>query len=183
MGLIRDRLLAPNRFEDDLFRAFYTAPTPATRVAPSGKKLQDGKGPTKATFAFTADTNWNLFEIEVGVPGFDAGDPVDTTTQWNSTWRTKFMRVLFDLTEFTVVGAYDPEIMTEILAQKGVNGTGTIGFPDGSTLAFFCGVRSLEFDNMVEGTMPRVTVTIVPTNTDPTSGAEEGPVLTSVTGT
>ncbi len=181
--MIRNRLLMPSQFWDDKFVAFYTAPTPAARVAPSGLKLQDGKGPTKATFTFSADTNWNLFDIEVGIPGFDAGEPVDTTTQFNNVWRTMFLRVLFTLTEFTVVGAFDPVLFTEVLAQKGVNGTGTINFPDGSTLAFYCGIRQMEFDAMVEGTMPRATLTIVPTNTDPVTFAEEGPVLTSVSGT
>jgi hypothetical protein len=181
--MIRNRLLMPNQFHDDLFAVYFTAPVAAARVDPSGRKLQDGHGPTLATFTFSADTNWNLFDIEVGVPGFDAGEPVDTTTQFNDTWRTMFMRTLFTLTEFTVTGAYDPQFLTEVLAQKGVNGTGTINFPDGSTYAFFCGIRQLEFDAMVEGTMPRATLTIVPTNTDPSTGAEEGPVLTSVSGT
>lgn len=176
-------LLTGRMFEPLEDRALWTPPVAAARVAPDGKKLQDGKGPTKATFTFSADTNWNLFDIEVGIPGFDAGEPVDTTTQFNSVWRTRFLRVLFTLTEFTVQGAFDPIYLTEVLAQKGVNGTGTITFPDGSTYAFFCGIRQLEFERMVEGTMPRVTVTIVPTNTDPVTFAEEGPVLTSVSGT
>ncbi len=181
--MIRDRLLNPAQFLDDLFRAYYTPPTAAARVVPDGKKLQDGHGPTKATFTWTADTNWNLFDIEVGIPGFDAGEPVNTTTQFNATWRTKYMRTLFDLKEFQVTGAFDPILLTEILAAKGINGTGTITFPDGSTYAFYCGIRQLEFEKMVEGTMPKATVTIVPTNTDPITYAEEGPVLTSVSGT
>lgn len=165
------------------FTRAYTPPVAATRVDPSGLKLQDGHGPTKATFTFSADTNWNLFDIEVGIPGFDMGEPVDTTTQFNDVWRTFFLRTLITLTPFEVTGAFDPQILTEILAQRGVNGTGTVGFPDGSTYAFYCGVRQLAFEKMVEGTLPRCTVTIVPTNTDPTSGAEEAPVLTSVSGT
>lgn len=176
--LLTGQLLTP--LED---RAHYTAPTPTVRVAPDGRKLQDGKGPTKATFTWAADTNWNLFDIEVGIPGFDGGEPVNTSTQFNNTWHTKFMRVLFDLKEFSVTGGFDPILLTEILAAKGVNGTGTVTFPDGSTYCFYCGIRSLEFEKLVEGTFPKATVTIVPTNTDPTTGAEEGPVLTNVTGT
>lgn len=162
---------------------FGTAPTTTARVAPPGRKLEDGKGPTRATLAFASDPNVNLWEIEVGVPGFDNGDAIDTTTQWNSTWRTFAARVLFTLTEFTVVGAYDPALLTEILALKGVEMAMTLHFPDDSTYDFFAFIRTMEFDAMTEGTMPRATLTIQPTNTDPATGAEEGPVLTSSAGT
>ena len=183
MGLIRNQLLMPNQFYEDRFRVLYTAPTPGTRVAPPGLLLKDGHGPTKSTFAFSGDLNWDLFDIEVGIPGFDAGEPIDITTQFNTTWRQFFLRTLFTLTPFDVTGGFDPSLLTQILAQKGVNGTGTIHFPDDSTYAFYCGVRQIQFEKLVEGTLPKVTVTIVPTNTDPTTGAEEGPVLASSAGT
>lgn len=181
--MIRNRLLNPAHFHDDLFAVYCTAPTTTARVAPPGRRLEDGKGPTKATLAFASDPNVNLWEIEVGVPGFDNGDAIDTTTQWNSTWRTFAARVLFTLTEFTVVGAYDPSLLTEILALKGVEMAMTLHFPDDSTYDFFAFIRVMEFDALVEGTMPRATLTIQPTNTDPTTGGEESPVLTSSAGT
>lgn len=183
MGLIRDRLLNPAQFVDDLFRAFMTPPAVITRIAPPGRRLKDGHGPTKATLAISADTNLNIWEIEVGLPGYDNGEAIDTTTQWNTDWRTFAARYLNTMTEFQVVGAFDPSIYDEVLALKGVETTFTIHIPDDSTLSFFGYVRTMEFEKMVEGTMPKVTLGIKPTNTDPATGAEEDPVLVSSSGT
>ncbi len=160
-----------------------TAPAVITRVAPPGKLLKDGHGPTKATLAISADTNLNIWEVEVGLPGYDNGEALDITTQWNVDWRTFAPRFLNTLTEFTVVGLFDPALYTEVLALKGVETTFTIHIPDDSTLSFFAYVRMMEFEALVEGTPPRVTLTIKPTNTDPVTGAEEDPVLVSSAGT
>ena len=167
----------------DFFRVLYTPPTPSARVAPTGIRLKDGHGPHKALMTIAADTNINIWEIEVGLPGYDNGEAIDITTQWNDDFRTFWTRYLHTLTEFTVVGAFDPILYTEVLAIRGVVTTFTIQFTDLSTLAFYAYVRMMEFDAMVEGTMPRVTLTIKPTNADPTTAEEEAPVLTNVPGT
>ncbi len=167
----------------DFFRVLYTAPVASTRTDPPGKRLKDGHGPDKAYFAFSDDLTFNLFDIEVGVPGIDNGEAIDITTQWNDEWRQFAPRYLDTLTEFTVVGAYDPIFFDEIHDLRGNEGTGTTHFPDGSTLAYYCYCRMLEFDSLVEGTMPRCTLTVRPTNTDPVTGGEESPVLVEVSGT
>jgi hypothetical protein len=133
--------------------------------------------------AFAADPDICFWEVEVTPPGIDGGDPVDTTTMLNETWRTRAPRALYTLTNAQLTAAYDPEIYTNILALINVETAITVHFPDGSTVAFYGFLQTFTPAALVEGTQPRATIVIVPTNQDPTSGAEEAPVVTSVAGT
>jgi hypothetical protein len=92
-------------------------------------------------------------------------------------------RRLKTLTEFEMTAAYDPSLFTAALALINVKTTVTVTFPDGSTLAFYGFLQKIEFSELVEGEQPECTITVVPTNQDPTTGAEEAAVLTSVAGT
>lgn len=150
------------------------APVAVARVAPSGFKLRNGY---QAWISFALDTDAKYYEIDVGVPGFDIGDPVENTTQQNQTWRTTGPRSLITLTPFQVKAAYDPQAYTELLNIAGLETTITILFPDNSTLAFFGFLKQVEFDQMSDGTMPALTMTIVPTNVDPAACVEAGPTL------
>ncbi len=155
------------------------APTPTVRQDPAGIKLEDGYR-TLVTFASIPTAS--LWEISITPPGLDGGDPIDTTTMHNDTYRTRASRALKTLTEFTFTAAYDPNYYNQLLSLVNSNDTVTVTFPDGSTLAFFGFLQTIEPEELVEGEMPKVTVTVCPTNTD-TAGAEQSPVLTSVAGT
>jgi hypothetical protein len=155
------------------------APTPTARQDPAGIRLEDGYR-TLVTFASIPTAS--LWEISITPPGMDGGDPVDTTTMHNDDYRTMAPRALITLTEFTFTAAYDPNFYNQLLTIVNVETTVTVTFPDGSTLAFFGFLQKIEPEELVEGTMPTVSVTVCPTNTDST-GAEQPPVLTSVAGT
>lgn len=155
------------------------APSAGTRSTPAGIRLRDGFA-TK--ICFTADTDVSLWEISVSPPGADGGDAVDTTTMWNTTYRTKYPRTLKEITDSSFTAAYDPTVLTQIIALVNVATTVTVIFPDGSTWAFFGYLRSFEPDEITEGEMPTATVNIVATNTD-TSFAEQAPAVSSVAGT
>lgn len=156
------------------------APTPSARVEPTGIKLRDGY---RTLVTFAADTNLNVWEISITPPGLDGGDPIDTTTMWNDRWRSMSSRALITMTEFKMDCAYDPVIYSEALSLINLETTVTVRFPDTSTLAFYGFLKSFEMDALEEGTFPKCTITVVPTNADPTTGAEEDPVLTNVAGT
>jgi hypothetical protein len=156
------------------------APTPSARVSPAGIKLKDG---FKTVITFAADTDISLWEKNVTPPGIDGGDAVAQTTMHNVTWRTMAPRQLKTLTDFKVTAAYDPAVYTQILAIVNVETTVTVTFPDGSTLAFYGFLKTLEFADLVEGTQPELTATVVPTNFDPVNHVEAAPVLASVVGT
>lgn len=151
------------------------APVAAVRVIPTAFKLRNGY---QALLVFSADTNCEYYEISVGLPGMTSGDAIENTTQQNAIWRTMGPRTLVTLEEFQVTAGYDPIVYSSLLNILGVEQTVTIIFPDTSTLAFFGFLRSVEFDPLVDGTMPQLTMTITPTNYDPVHCVEAGPVLT-----
>lgn len=156
------------------------APVAAARPAPAGIKLDDG---FRTLVAFNANPDVSFWEKSVTPPGLDGGDAVDTTTMHNVRWRTMSPRHLVSMTEFSVTAAYDPNLYNDILSLLNVETTVTVHFPDGSTLAFFGFLKAFEPDALTEGEQPEASVTVVPTNQDPTSGDEEDPVLTSAVGT
>ncbi len=156
------------------------APTPTARVAPTGRKLKQGY---RSTITFDRDTNVNLFEKTTKPPGIDGGDPVDQTTMFNNDYRTMAPRELVTLTPITYKAAYDPVVITELLAMVNIEQTITETFPDGSTVAYYGYLRSVEFDELVEGTQPECTVTVVPTNYDFVNNVEAGPAVAEVAGT
>lgn len=156
------------------------APAVVVRVEPSGIPLHDGM---KCVKACAADLNILLYEIETGIPGVDGGDPIDTSTQWNDDYRTMRSRQLKTLTEHTVKFAYDPAALGEIDAIINNETSWTDLFPDGSTYSYYGFARMVEYDPLVEGTMPTGTLTICPTNWDPVNRVEAGPVLVNVAGT
>jgi len=155
-------------------------PTTSTRGTPAGIKLDDGFS-TKIAFALNLTVSF--WEKTVKIPGIDGGDAIETTTMHNVTWRTMSPRQLKTLTQATGKAAFDPNIYNDILSLINREGSITIRFPDGSTLDFFGYLKSVEFDDLEEGKQPELSYVIVPTNQDPTTGAEAAPVLTSVAGT
>lgn len=156
------------------------APTPTARVTPAGLKLEDGQF---STHTFAADPDVGLWEKSVKPPGMDGGDKIDLTNHHNVAYRTSAPRNLKTLTASTFKAFYDPDVYNQLMALINVKTTCTTTFIDGSTLAYFGYLKSVEFDDMVEGTAPECTVTIETTNVDPSDGSEAGPVLTSVSGT
>lgn len=156
------------------------APTPTARTTPTDRKLPDGYQ-SKITIA--SDVDINLFEKTTRPPGLDGGEPIEQTTMFNSDYRTFAARQLITLTTTAYKCAYSPLAVSELLAVINVNTTITQSFFDGSTLAYYGYVQKVDFDELVEGTQPMCTVTIVPTNTDPSDLSEAGPVVTNVSGT
>lgn len=156
------------------------APAPTVRQDPTGIKLTDGY---RSLVTFSLDPNIELWEKSITPPGLDGGDAIDTNTMHNDRFRTMASRALITMTEMSFTSAYDPIIYTRILDVVNVEQTITLTFPDGSTMAFYGFVRVLDFGELVEGTFPEVTVTIQPTNADPTTKTEEALVLASVAGT
>jgi len=156
------------------------APTPTARVDPTGIRLTDGY---RTLVTLAADTNVRLWERSITPPGLEGGDPIDTTTMHNDRWRSMAPRALITMTEFQMECGYDPKAYDELLALLNVETTITVLFPDTSTLAFYGFMRNFQPGALEEGTFPTATVTIVPTNADPTTGAEEAPVLYSAEST
>lgn len=158
----------------------WTAPSPTARGTPSdNRQLPDGYQ-SKITFANNATIS--LFEKTTRPPGMDNGEAIDQTTMFNTKYRTFKLRQLITCTPVSYKVAYNPTGINDLYNQVGVETTITQSFYDGSTVAYYGGVTKFEPDEMEEGKLPMATVTITPTNRDPSSGAEAGPVVASVTG-
>lgn len=158
------------------------APDPVARQDPSdnGIKLADGF-PTKV--ALTSDPIIEFWEKTVQPPGIDGGDPIETSTMFNTTWRTMSPRQLKTLTDISIVAAYDPDVYDQIDARLNVETTITVTFPDSSTLAFFGYLRLFEPQDMEEGSQPEANITITPTNWDHINNVEAGFALVETAGT
>lgn len=157
------------------------APSPSARVDPLGARLLDGY---RCLSALSAQPNASFWEIGITPPGLDGGDAIDTSTMHNDIYRTASSRALKTLTASTIRGAYDPRIYTTFISLiNNENNTVTTHFPNGDSLAYYGFLQNFEPDELVEGEMPEASFTVTPTNQDPTTGAEESPVLTQAAGT
>lgn len=161
------------------------APVTTGRIDPSGIAipeiaLEDGYS---SKIAFAIDPDVALFEKTVTPPAIDGGDPIDTTTMFNVTWRTFLPRALKTLDEVTLTCAYDPVCYTQLLSLININGSITVEFADGTTLDFWGFMRRFEPQQLVEGTHPEANVTIRPSNWDSALNVEAGPALTETAGT
>lgn len=161
------------------------APTPGTRTKPTGRFLERGY---RVIVIISGDEDINFFEKTVKPPGIDFGEPIDTTTQWNDQFRTMVNEALATLTPMTFKAAYDPVVydsLADMALQDPIDRqrTITVPFPDTSSVCFYGFLQKAEFDDLDPKTEPEATVTICPTNQDPATGDEEGPVYTPPSGT
>lgn len=157
------------------------APTPTDRVAPTGRQLKNG---FKSLITFENDSNIQLWEKSVKPPGYDGGDPNDVTTMHNEVYRTKAPGTeLIEMTDATAVVGYDPAVQDAIVQLVNNPQSITITWPDGAQLAFYGYLKSFEPGDLAERVNPEATITIVVTNVDPETCAEEGPVFVPGTGT
>ena len=154
-------------------------PGPDERGTPAGLFLRDGFA---SLITFADNLTIELWEKEATAPGADGGDAIDTSTFHNVLYRTKWNRTLIEITDGAFTCAYDPTVLTTILALINVQKEITVTFNDLSTWAFWGYMKSFVPQNKTDGEQPEAQVEFVITNTDDTF-AEEGPVVASVAGT
>lgn len=161
------------------------APTVIERTDPGtdntyNKMLENGY---QTLIALNADVDISFWEKAVTPLPVVLDDAIDITTMHNDTWKTKAAPALADTGEVTCTVAYDPDVYNQIIAILGDSTEITIHLPDDSTLSFWGYLSKFEPAELVNGTFPEATITIVPTNYDRTNATEEAPVLTPTVGT
>lgn len=158
-----------------------TAPSPTARGTPSGLQLENSH-PVFVTLG--KDPTIGFWEKELQPPGYEGGDPIDRTTQFNTKFRTKAPRYLIDVTNMKGKAAFDPLVYVNVKSAINRKDTITKTFADGSTICFYGYLKSfIPANEPGDGTQPEADFEIVPTNVDPVTGAEESPVETNVAGT
>lgn len=133
--------------------------------------LKDG---FKIRVVFGMDANVEIEIKNATPPGWEGGEPVDTTTQSNNAYRTQNARQLMSMTAGTMEVAYDPVIYQNIQAMLNKNQLLSFYFPDGSYLNWYGWVRNFQPGQITEGTQPTATITLEPSNQD-SNGNEAGP--------
>lgn len=134
----------------------------------------------KSLITFSENPALNIWEIEVKQPGVKSEEAINTTTQQNITWRTMWLPQLKTLDKVTVKFAYDADVLqTDIIGMVGPRGqTVTILYPQGTKIAFYGDIESVEFDPFKEKEFPTGTMTVCPTNVDAAHGyVEAGPAF------
>lgn len=154
------------------------APSATVRQDPAGIKLPDGY---RALITLEDDPDISFWEKDVKPVGVDGGELIPQTTMHNDTVETFYPQSLYKLTDGTSKVAYDPAVITQIMAMVNRNQVITVRYRDGSTDAFWGCLRTFERDALQKGTQPEATVTFSATNTDD-SGAEQVLVNVSVSG-
>jgi len=119
------------------------------------------------------------WEKDLTPPGMDAGGMNDITTMRNTLYRTRAPKQLITMTDMTVTVSYDAVFYDDIVAMISTNQLITITFPDTSTVAFYGWLDKFVPGQIVEGTQPTATITIVPSNINPDTDAEVGPDYTA----
>lgn len=137
-------------------------------------RLRDG---FKTTITFANGISL-YYETDVTPPGVEGGGANDTTTMRNTTWRTRQPKALRSLSNASFNAAYDPTILTNILAQLQVVQLITITFPDNSTWAFYGWLDEFKPGALKEGEQPTAMVTVIPSN-QTSAFVETAPVITA----
>lgn len=130
---------------------------------PGGVMLEDGY---QTVITFALDEDIALWEKTVTPPGMEGGEKVSITTMHNREVMTYAPRSLKEVTDSQMTVAYDPAVLTSILALINIPGKITITFPDLSTWAFDGYLKNFQPGSIQEGTQPEATCTIVATNRD-----------------
>ena len=155
-------------------------PPVTARTLPTGYKLPEG---FKTTIAFSLKPGVNMWEVDVPVPGADS-TVIDTTTQLNTKWHTKWLSALVDSGEVSGTAGWDPSFYDDLIFLTGAqNGAFTLHFPTNSTTSCWGGLKSFVPQPHKFSTFPLLNFTIVNTNYDPVNRVEQGPYTVPSPGT
>jgi len=138
------------------------------------ERLDDGFSTTIEFSSGSSGVSFLMYEKGVTPPAVSGGGENDTSTMRNTTYRTKAPKSLISLLSSSFVGAYDPEVLDEIIAMINVNQEITLTYPDSSTWVFWGWIDEFTPGELREGEQPEATVTIIPSNQD-ASGNEIAP--------
>ena len=159
-----------------------SAPTHTARGTPAGIALKEG---FSVEMVFSLLSTVSLWAKSVKPLTIKGGDPIDTTTQKNTTVKTRRPRVLHDYGPSTTFKfTYDPNCRSQIESSLICReGSITQYFPDESYEDFYGFLNEVDFDELSEGELPTGTATVVCSNWDPVANVEVKPVYVNVAGT
>lgn len=129
-------------------------------------RLDDGQS---VAISFSLFPDIKIWEIEVQPPGYDGGEPIDTTTLRSTSKRTVRPRALTSTTRSACTFAYAVSALEDIQDMINIEQIITITYPPDADLAeeSFPGfMKSFIPTGLSEGNRPTASVEIVCTNQD-----------------
>lgn len=110
-------------------------------------------------------------------PGYEGGEPIDTTTMDNETYMSKYPKSLIDITNSTLTVTYDPAFYSIAEDMVNVPTFITFEFPDDATVTDYGWVQSFKPNEHSIGEQPTAAVVLAFGNEifDPDTFTEYGP--------
>lgn len=156
------------------------APAVTSRTVPTGYKLPEG---FKITIAYSLRPAVNIWETE-GAPAGQEAAAIDTTTQHNTKYKTKWISAILETSDVDGQAGYDPDSMDDLLFLCGAQaGSFTVHMPQGTKYAYWGGLRAVRFQPLKVGQFPMLNYVNTITNWDPVNKVEAGPSVTQSSGT
>lgn len=156
------------------------APSNTSRTVPTGYKLPEG---FKTTLAFSLRPAINIWEVDVGPAGLTA-TAINTTTQHNTKYDTKWVSALVESNDISGTAGYDPDSMDDLMFLVGAqSGSFTVHMPQGTKYAYWGAALSFQFPSLKSRQFPMVNYNLCVTNWDPVNKVEAGPSVTQSAGT
>jgi hypothetical protein len=121
-----------------------------------------------------------FLEKSVTLPGYDGGDPIDTTNNSKSALREQYPRTLIQTTGATATVEYDPSTLEAIKGAINVQQVITIEFLEGDQVTIYGWLRSFTPSDFAEGAQPTAEIAIESAGVD-AAGDEEGIVYSTTT--
>lgn len=155
-------------------------PSVIARTTPTGYKLPEG---FKCSIAYSLRPAFNIFEVSTMPAGGQAVE-IDTSTQHNIKYKTKWISALVEIKDVTGEGGYDPDFMDDAFFLLGAqSGSFTVHAPTQATHNYWGGLKDLTFQAWKAGQFPMVSYANCCTCWDPTTKTEAGPYTVQATGT
>ena len=156
------------------------APPVTARITPTGYKLSEG---FKATIAFSKNPGINIWEVETGPAGMEVVE-INTTTQHNIRYVSKYPSYLVASDDIVGTAAYDPDVMDALVGMLGdPGGSFTIHMPEGTTHSYWGFLKSFKFQPLRVAQFPLANYAICVTNYDPVNKVEAGVSTVQAAGT
>lgn len=150
------------------------APSVVTPGTPAGSKMPEG---FRCKLSFGRLTTFAFWAKELTLFPINNGTPLDTTTFYNTLFKTKRPQVLYECGEVQAVGLWDPDVYkdAQYKALLGLETNISALFPQASTLSWFGFLQAITPGRLTSGEVPIMTLNIAVSNWDYTNHVEAGP--------
>lgn len=156
------------------------SPSVTARTLPTGYKLPEG---FKITITFSRKPALNIWEVDGAPAGMEVAE-INTTTQHNIRYVSKYPSYLVANDDIVGTAGYDPDVMDDLVSLLGdAGGSVTVRMPSNTQHSYWAFLKAWKFGALRVGQFPTGNYAICVTNWDPTNKVEAGVLTTQAAGT